>query len=70
MAHKARQEKEKEVAGENYHDEGLIFANALGKKIEPRRVYDIHCKAIKRANFMHIPFHYLRQKSRFIPNYP
>jgi integrase len=47
-AHKARQ------------DEGLIFPTALGKKTDPRRIYETHCQALKAAKIKHIAFHNLR----------
>lgn len=59
-AHKERQDKEKELAGQAYHDEGLIFCTALGKKLDTRRIYELHCRALKRANIEHTAFHNLR----------
>lgn len=59
-AHKARQDKEKEIAGAGYNDEGLIFCSTIGGKLDPRRLYEVHCKALTAAEMRHIPFHNLR----------
>jgi len=59
-AHKARQDKEKELAGATYQDEGLIFCTAFGKKLDTRRLYALHCKALKDSDIEHIPYHNLR----------
>ncbi len=58
--HKARQRSEKELAGKAYQDEGLIFCTVLGKKLDTRRLYELHCRALKRAEIDHLPFHNLR----------
>lgn len=60
MDHKERQDQEKELAGTGYRDEDLIFCTAIGKKIDTRRLYEIHCKALEKAGINHIPFHNLR----------
>ncbi len=48
------------MAGSAYHDEGLIFCTALGKKLDTRRLYELYCRALKRANIEHTAFHNLR----------
>ncbi|MEQ8174751.1 MAG: site-specific integrase [Syntrophomonadaceae bacterium] len=60
MAHKERQGQEKAEAGKGYKDEDLIFCTAIGTKLDPRRVYDIHCQTLVKANIKHIAFHDLR----------
>lgn len=59
-AHKARQDEEKRLADTSYEDEGLIFPTALGRKTDPRRIYETHCQALKVAKIKHIAFHNLR----------
>lgn len=58
--HLARQEEEKRLAGPAYQDEGLIFCTALGKKLDTRRLYELHCRALKKAGLEHMAFHDLR----------
>lgn len=60
LAHKERQDAEKEAAGAKYQDEGLIFPTALGKKTDPRRLYEVHCRALQAAELPHRAFHDLR----------
>lgn len=60
QAHKQRQEQEKRLAGASYNDEGLVFCTALGKKLDIRRLYEIHCRALERAGIKHTAFHNLR----------
>jgi len=60
QAHQARQNEEKKLAGSAYMDEGLVFCTALGKKLDTRRLYEIHCKALKSAGIEHTAFHNLR----------
>lgn len=58
--HLERQEQEKQKAGALYHDEGLLFCGHLGKKLDPRRPYELHCRALKAAQLEHIRLHELR----------
>ena len=60
QAYKIRQEEEKQLAGPAYMDEGLVFCTALGKKLDTRRLYEIHCRALKSAGIEHTAFHNLR----------
>lgn len=60
QAHKNRQDKEKELAGPGYKDEGLVFSTSLGKKLDPRRIYEMHCRGLSEANIEHTAFHNLR----------
>ncbi|MDD2587103.1 MAG: tyrosine-type recombinase/integrase [Syntrophomonadaceae bacterium] len=60
QAHKNRQEQEKQLAGSSYNDEGLVFCTALGKKLDTRRLYEIHCRTLERAGIEHTAFHNLR----------
>lgn len=59
-AHKARQDREKELAGPGYNSEDLIFCSTIGEKLDTRRLYEIHSKALIDAELKHIPFHNLR----------
>lgn len=58
--HEKKQKLEKELAGSSYKDEGLVFCTALGKKLDTRRLYEIHCRALKKAEVEHTAFHNLR----------
>lgn len=58
--HLERQAAEKQEAGVLYHDEGLLFCGRLGNKLDPRRPYELHCRALKKANLEHIRLHDLR----------
>lgn len=59
-AHVERQEIEKQKAGALYRDEGLLFCGRLGNRLDPRRLYELHCRALKQAGLEHIRFHDLR----------
>lgn len=58
--HLERQEEEKKQAGSLYHDEGLLFCGRLGNKLDTRRLYELHCRALKTAGLDHMRFHDLR----------
>lgn len=59
--HRKRQLAEELLAGSNYNkEEGLIFCTPLGKKLDTRRLYHIHCQALKDAKLEHMAFHDLR----------
>jgi len=58
--HLERQEQEKQKAGSLYHDEGLLFCGRLGNKLDPRRPYELHCRALEKAQLEHIRLHDLR----------
>lgn len=60
QAHLKRQDQERQLAGPAYNDEGLVFCTALGKKLDIRRLYEIHCRALVNAGIDHIAFHDLR----------
>lgn len=60
LVFKEKQNREKELAGSCYKDEGLIFCTALGKKLDTRRLYEMHSRALKRAGIEHTAFHNLR----------
>jgi integrase len=59
-AHKARQAQEKLLAGKTYKDEGLIFCNTIGQKLDTRRFYSIHSDTLKKIGLKHRAFHDLR----------
>lgn len=58
--HLERQEIEKQKAGALYYDEGLLFCGRLGNRLDTRRLYELHCRALKEAGLEHIRFHDLR----------
>jgi integrase len=58
--HLEKQEEEKQKAGALYHDEGLLFCGRLGNRLDPRRPYELHCRALKKAELEHIRLHDLR----------
>lgn len=58
--HLERQAEEKQKAGALYHDEGLLFCGRRGNKLDPRRPYELHCRALEKANLEHIRLHDLR----------
>lgn len=58
--HLERQEEEKRKAGALYHDEGLLFCGYLGNKLDTRRLYELHCRALEKSKLEHIRFHDLR----------
>ena len=60
QAHKNRQEQEKLLAGSAYHNEGLVFCQSCGKRLDTRRLYELHCRALNKAGLEHIAFHDLR----------
>lgn len=60
-AHRKRQAAEELLAGGKYDKkEGLIFCTPLGKKLDTRCLYRIHCKALEDAGLQHTAFHDLR----------
>lgn len=58
--HIERQELEKQKAGVLYNDQGLLFCGRLGNRLDPRRPYELHCRALKKAELEHIRLHDLR----------
>jgi len=60
QSYKLQQDKEKQLAGPSYKDEGLIFCTAIGKKLDTRRLYELHCRALADAGIEHTSFHNLR----------
>jgi len=48
-AHKARQNEEKLLLGATYQDNGLVFATAEGKPVEPRNLLRKHKAILKKA---------------------
>lgn len=58
--HKEKQLREKERLGSPYQDEGLMFANEFGGKLDIRHLYRLHCKALIDTKIPHTAFHNLR----------
>ena len=58
--HMGRQNAEKETSGVSYQDEDLIFCDERGHKLDTRRFYTIHTRALSQANLDHTAFHDLR----------
>ena len=59
-AHKAAQNREKLLVGQEYRDHGLIFATTLGKPILPRNLVRSFYAIRTRAGVPSIRFHDLR----------
>ena len=47
-------------AGSAYQNDDLIFCTAIGKKLDTRRLYELHCRDLKGAGIEHTAFHNLR----------
>ena len=58
--HKSRQDEAKELAGEAYADTGLVFANALGKGLDPRSFTRLFERLLDKAELPRVSFHDLR----------
>lgn len=58
--HRAAQTREREAAGEAWHDVGLVFTTSRGTMIEPRNLNRFLDEAIARAGMRRIRFHDLR----------
>jgi integrase len=59
--HRARQEEEREAAGDLRQDLGLIFPNTLGRPMEPRDLLaDVYRPLLQRAGLPPVTFHALR----------
>jgi len=54
------QDKEKQLTRSAYQDEGLIFCTAFGQKLDPRSLYEIHCRALRKAGLDKSSFNDLR----------
>jgi integrase len=61
--HYKRQQLEKQAAGENWVENGLIFTNTLGKPSDPRNLLRDLKKLLKAAGLPEIRFHDLRHTS-------
>lgn len=60
IRHKSRQEKQKEVAGENYHDNDLVACKENGDPIAQTHVSHAFNNLLEKFNLPHIRFHDLR----------
>lgn len=58
--HKVRQQEEKELVGDAYKDNGLVFATATGTPVEPGNLIKQHTRLLKNAKLPHVRFHDLR----------
>ncbi len=61
--HHKRLQTEKQAVGESWVENGLIFSNALGKPIDPRRLLKDFKKLLKVGGLPEIRFHDLRHTS-------
>jgi integrase len=61
LRHRARQEQERQAAGDLWHDLGLVFPNRLGRLMEPRDLLaDVYRPLLNRAGLPPVTFHTLR----------
>jgi integrase len=59
--HRARQQQERQAAGDLWQDFGLVFPNTLGRPMEPRCLLsDVYRPLLERAGLPPITFHTLR----------
>jgi integrase len=59
--HRARQQQERQAAGDLWQDFGLVFPNTLGRPMEPRCLLsDVYRPLLKRAGLPPVTFHALR----------
>ncbi|MCM1316476.1 MAG: site-specific integrase [Prevotella sp.] len=54
------QNDEKEMAGDNYQDSGMVVTNQLGGYVEPRTFKDYYNQILEAAGVGHFTFHALR----------
>ena len=54
------QQRDAELAGEAYRNEGYVVTNELGGPIEPRTFRDYYVRMLKDAGLPHFTFHALR----------
>jgi integrase len=61
LRHRARQEQERQAAGDLWQDLGLVFPNRLGRLMEPRDLLaDVYRPLLERAGLPPVTFHTLR----------
>ncbi|GAA2352513.1 site-specific integrase [Dactylosporangium salmoneum] len=58
--HRAIQRAEREAAGTDWHDTGLVFTTATGRHVEARNLSTTYERLIRRAEIRPIRFHDLR----------
>jgi integrase len=59
--HRARQDKERQAAGDLWQDFGLVFPNTVGRPMEPHDLLsDVYRPLLKRAGLPPVTFHALR----------
>jgi integrase len=61
--HQARQQEERNAAGEAWKESGLVFTTAIGTPIDPRSVIRRHHAIVKAAGIPHLRFHDLRHSA-------
>lgn len=63
LAHRARQERERILAGEQWQNTGLVFTSTLGTPLDARNVIRRHHAALRRAQLPRTRFHDLRHSA-------
>lgn len=63
IEHKEKQDEEKEVMGEEYHDYGLVMATSFGTPLEKNYIRDKLNKLIRDKDLPPVVFHSLRHTS-------
>jgi integrase len=60
LAHQARQNEEREIAGAHWEDYGLVFSTRLGRPLGQRNVIRCFRRTLKKAGITHRRFYDLR----------
>jgi integrase len=58
--HRVKQMEERLLAGEKWHDTGLVFTTTIGTPLDPRNVLRHFARVLKAAGVAHVRFHDLR----------
>src|SRR5262249_58771530 len=67
-AHQAKQQLQREAAGETWNDRDLVFCTTKGKPIFPSNVYRRFRQLLERADIPHTGLHGLRRTASSIVN--
>jgi len=62
-AHRRRQEREKELAGSQWREQGYVFTTRRGTPVDPRNALRALYSVLKKANLPSIRFHDLRHSA-------